>query len=68
MKQFKIRTYHLKSKENAKGESPLYFRLSLESGKVQISTGIFLKAEFWDRKKQQLKSNHQVEIILNEIT
>jgi len=65
MNNIKVKIYHLESKSNDKGEAPIYIRIILDGKKIQLSTGIFLKAEFWDHKKKIIKSRHPDAIRLN---
>jgi Arm DNA-binding domain len=65
MKQLKIKIYHLESKSNDKNEAPVYLRIILEAKYIQLSTGIFLKKEYWDRKKKEVKSKHPDAVRLN---
>ena len=58
MKNINIKTYLLQSKKNCSSESPVYLRISLEGRTVNLSTGIFIKTEFWDNKKKAIKSKH----------
>lgn len=65
MKNLKIKTYRLESKSNDKHEAPVYLRVILEAKYIHLSTGIFLRTEFWDRKKKEVKSKHPDAVRLN---
>jgi len=57
-KQVKTSFNLLESKTNQKGDAPVYFRIKLNPD-LNMSTGIYLKPDEWDRKKQRVKSKHE---------
>jgi site-specific recombinase XerD len=65
MKNIKVKTYLLQSKKNANDESPVYIRVNFEGRAINLSTGIFIRCEFWDLKKKMIKSKHPDAVRLN---
>ncbi len=56
-----------KSKKNRSGEMPLYCRITVEKNRTEVSTGIFLKNNEWDQKKQCVKKTSALENDYNKI-
>ncbi len=65
MRQLKINIYQFRSKMNSKSESPIYLRIIYNCRYIQLSSGIYLKADYWDAKKSKIKSKHQDCVRLN---
>ena len=65
MQNFKIKIYLLESKSNANKEAPIYLRIKMDGRYIQLSTGIFIKPEFWDHKKKEIRAKHSDAIRLN---
>lgn len=47
--------WHPKNKINGRGEAPIYCRITVNGERVEFSTNIFCKPDFFDAKKQILK-------------
>jgi len=65
MKTIKTAFYLIESKTNDKGEAPVYFRIKFKPA-LNLSTGIFLKPNDWDKNKQKIKSKHSRSFELNK--
>lgn len=64
----KINTYiyFIQSKANSKGKAPIRIRLTINNKSVNLSTGIYIKEDFWDRKKARVKTKHPKASYLNK--
>lgn len=55
IRKLQISFLHYTSKENAKGEIPIFCRLVLNAERKQFSTGLYLTLKEWDKAKQKAK-------------
>ncbi|WP_430810887.1 MULTISPECIES: site-specific integrase [unclassified Carboxylicivirga] len=54
------------SKQKKDGSHPLYIRATLSGQRIELSTGIFIKAEFWDKDGQLVIGKHPDARLLNK--
>ncbi len=54
------------SKTNSLKQNPLYMKLYFNNKGVRISTGHYIHAREWDKKKRRLKGNNDEVIAINE--
>ena len=64
--QQKITFFHYLYKRNAKGEAPIYCRLSFGETKQQFSTGFNLLPELWDKESQRATGVSDTVLLLNK--
>lgn len=62
----KVSFWLIKSKNNLKKESPLYMKIFFQGKGVKVSTGHFVSASLWDKKKKKLKGVTQEAHAVNE--
>lgn len=55
IRKMQISFLHYTSKENSKGEIPIFCRMTLKSERKQFSTGLYLLEKEWDKAKQKAK-------------
>jgi integrase len=54
-----------KTRQKSNGEIPVYVRLTLNSKRVELSTGIYCHPDNWDEKGQQIRGRNENARILN---
>lgn len=52
----KCKLWLMKSRENKDGKSPVKLQITLCDKRIQLSTGVFVSEDFWDAKKEKVKS------------
>lgn len=50
---------------NAKGQYPIYIRITINRKQSYISTGHFIDKKFWDEKAEQVKAGHMQAPLIN---
>jgi len=50
---------------NAKGQYPIYIRITIDRKQSYISTGHFIDKRFWDERSEQVKTGHLMADIIN---
>lgn len=65
MEKINLLFWIYKSKINAAGKAPVYFRISSPTGKFQLSTGVFVSPKEWDSKKQKVKGASAKSVLAN---
>lgn len=66
MDKLKTYIYCITSKANSKGESPIRIRISVNGEYINLSSGVFINIEFWDKKKAKVKAKHPKASHLNK--
>lgn len=66
MDKLKTYTYCIPSKINSKGEAPIRVRISVNGEFINLSTGLYINKDFWDKKKAKVKSKHPKASHLNK--
>ena len=54
-----------KARQKINGEIPIYMRFTLNSRRVELSTGIYCDPEKWDEAGQQFRGKNETTRILN---
>lgn len=54
-----------KARMKSIGEIPIYVRFTLNSRRIELSTGIYCLSESWDETGQQIRSRNEKARILN---
>lgn len=52
-----IRFYQFTSKQNSKGEAPIYMRINGLEKELNLSTNIFQMPKYWDKRKNKFKTS-----------
>lgn len=65
MEKINLLFWIYKSKINAAGKAPVYFRISSPTGKFQLSTGVLVSPKEWDSKKQKVKGASAKSLLAN---
>ena len=66
MDKLKTFIYCIPSKVNSKGEAPIRIRISVNCEFINLSTGVYINSEFWDKKKAKVKAKHPKASHLNK--
>lgn len=67
MKNLKVKVYLLLSKTNKHKEAPIYIRVLLGGQSFNLSSGIFINPDFWDRGNKIVRSKHPEAVRLNNL-
>ncbi len=60
-----VKLVHRTSKTNAKGEAPVYLRITIEGKSTFVSTGVAISPRHWNAAKEEVRSSHSIADALN---
>ena len=61
-----INYFFRKGRKTSGGKSPVYLRFTFNNKRVELSTGIFVSTDSWDKRKQRIKEKTPGSRVLND--
>ncbi|WP_336689647.1 MULTISPECIES: Arm DNA-binding domain-containing protein [unclassified Chryseobacterium] len=58
----------LRKKPNAKGEYPIYIRITKERKSTFVALGYYIKIEDWDEKHKKVRKSHPMLYVLTTLS